>query len=351
MYKRFAIVLAFTLAILLALSACAIQQPPAVEMAPAIQAASEGPTVESSTTAVTETVSDDGYSVTIEHEGGKTVLTSPPQRVVVLEYSYADALFVLGVEPIGYADDGVPAYLLERLKDTDAVPVGTRNEPNLETISTLQPELINADVTRHSTSFEVLNQIAPTLMYDSYRGSFENQIAILESLGTVFQKEDVAQTAIADAYDALEEAQRLVVGHERKVAVGVLAATGLTAHSSESFKGSLLAYLGLPTELEPQNGEVQFLVNLETIAHLAPQAIVVTCSPDDRVLWDEWTAQPVWQQLDAVQNDHVYVFNRDLWSKSRGLIALQLILRDARESGLLTGDPSTSTTCPDPVVN
>lgn len=50
-----------------------------------------------------------------------------------------------------------------------------------------------------------------------------------------------------------------------------------------------------------------------------------------------------------MKNQQVYVFNRDLWSKARGLLSLHLVLRDAQESGLLTGEPSRSTTCPEPV--
>lgn len=295
---------------------------------------------------VTNTVTN---TVTIQHEGGETMFTHVPQRVVVLEYSFVDSLFALDVQPIGYADDGVPAYLLKRLQATTAKPVGTRNEPNLEAIAQLQPDLIIADTTRHTNIYDRLKQIAPTVIFDSYRGSYETQIAIFEQLGQVFQQEAKAKQVVAEARQALAAAQKLAAGHQRATVVGVLAPTGFTAHTNASYMGTLLAGLGLPTKLAPQKEQTQFLMDLEGIVTLAPQAIVVTCAPADRGLWDEWQAKPVWQQLDAVKNQQVYVFNRDLWSKARGLLSLHLVLRDAQESGLLTGEPSRSTTCPEPV--
>ena len=65
--------------------------------------------------AVTSTV------VPTDVKGGVTFTSVPPR--VVLEYSYADALFALGVNPVGYADDGVPAYILAWLQATDAISV------------------------------------------------------------------------------------------------------------------------------------------------------------------------------------------------------------------------------------
>lgn len=305
-------------------------------------------TTVTNTTTVTATTPSAG-TVTIQHEGGETTFTTVPQRVIVLEYSFADALFALDLQPVGYADDGVPAYLLKLLKATTAEPVGTRNEPNLELIARLKPDLIIADTTRHTTIYEQLKQIAPTVIFDSYRGSYETQIEIFEKMSQIFHKEELAAQVIADARQALADAQKLAVGHERNISVGVLAGTGFTAHSNASYMGTLLAGLGLPTTLEPLEGKTQFLVDLEGIVTLKPEAIVVTCSPEDRGLWGEWTNKPVWQQLDAVKSQRVYVFNRDLWSKSRGLLSLHLVLRDAETSGLLAGESSRSVTCPDAV--
>lgn len=301
------------------------------------------------TTPATAPTEASAQRVIISHEGGELSFESVPTRVVALEYSYVDALFALDEQPVAFADDGVPAYLAKLLQGIEAKPVGTRNEPNLELLATLKPDLIIADRTRHEKIYQQLSQIGPTLLFDSYRGSFENQITIFETLSKVFHKEQLASSVVANARKELADARQLASGHQRSLAIGVLAATGFTAHSNASFMGSLLSELGMTIPLGPKDGDTQFLLGLEGVTELNPQGFVITCSPEDRQLLDEWTAQPVWQQLDGVKQQQVYVFNRDLWSKSRGLIALSLVLRDARESGLLAGESSRSTTCPDAV--
>ena len=50
-----------------------------------------------------KSASKDG--VEIKHDEGKTKVPKHPKRVVVLEYSFVDALASLDVKPVGIADD------------------------------------------------------------------------------------------------------------------------------------------------------------------------------------------------------------------------------------------------------
>lgn len=138
-----------------------------------------------------------------------------------------------------------------------------------------------SDLTRHEAIYDKLKVIAPTLLLDSYRGSYDTQISIFQDLSRVFHKETVADKLVAEMQAELAEARKIATGQGRNIVVGVLAGTGFTAHSSTSFKGSLLADLGLPTKLEPKDGQTQFLLDTEGIVALTPEAIVVTCAPGD----------------------------------------------------------------------
>ncbi|MDP6653318.1 MAG: ABC transporter substrate-binding protein, partial [Gammaproteobacteria bacterium] len=42
---------------------------------------------------------------TVKHEMGQTQVPDNPQRIVVLEFSFVDALASVGVTPVGIADD------------------------------------------------------------------------------------------------------------------------------------------------------------------------------------------------------------------------------------------------------
>ena len=93
-----------------------------------------------------KSASKDG--VEIKHEEGKTKVPKHPKRVVVLEYSFVDALASLDVKPVGIADDKKKERIIKPLRDKigNYTSVGARKQPNLEEISKLKPDLIIAAV-------------------------------------------------------------------------------------------------------------------------------------------------------------------------------------------------------------
>ena len=85
--------------------------------------------------------------VEIKHEEGTTKVPKHPKRVVVLEYSFVDALVALDVKPVGIADDNKKNRIIKPLRDKigNYTSVGARKQPNLEKSSKLKPDLIIAD--------------------------------------------------------------------------------------------------------------------------------------------------------------------------------------------------------------
>ncbi|MFP3422141.1 ABC transporter substrate-binding protein, partial [Bacillus sp. SIMBA_161] len=76
---------------------------------------------------------------------------SPSRGIVALEWGFVESLLTLGIQPVGVADIkgyqeyvNIPLQLSETVQD-----VGTRQEPNLETIAQLQPDLILGVNFRH----------------------------------------------------------------------------------------------------------------------------------------------------------------------------------------------------------
>jgi iron complex transport system substrate-binding protein len=281
----------------------------------------------------------------IEHELGTTTITGVPQRIVVLEYSFADNLGSLGIVPVGYAVDAPPAYLAAYTADVGSVAVGTRAEPDLEAIVGLTPDLIIADLQRHEEIYPLLSGIAPTVVFNSLRGSYQDQLDTFVAIAAILGEESTA----AELLGAYETEFDAVAGQTNADAgsfmIGVLHSGGFTAHSNASFMGSFLEGLGRTNALEPRDGETQYLLSLEDMASVNPSAIVVLCTPADQSLLDALASEPVWQNFDAVKNDRVYAFDRELWSKGRGLFAYAQILADAVESGLLADTTSSRTAC------
>ncbi|MEM7736603.1 MAG: ABC transporter substrate-binding protein [Deinococcota bacterium] len=281
----------------------------------------------------------------VTHELGETCVDNVPERIVVLEYSFADHLGSLGVAPVGYALDDMPSYLEPFTSVVGAEVVGTRKEPSLEAITALNPDFIIGDLRRHEAIYEQLSAIAPTVIFNSLRGSYSDQLtafnAIAEVLGQAAEAGDILE-AYQTSFDATKTTTNPDAG---EFVIGVLWSGGFTAHSNESFMGSFVESLGRNNALSPQEGETQYLLDLEGLASVNPSSIVIMCGEADQAILDEWQANPLWQAFDAVQNDRVYVFNRNLWSKGRGVMAFEAILEDSVDSGLLAEAPSSASVC------
>ncbi|WP_232629009.1 ABC transporter substrate-binding protein [Methylobacterium sp. Leaf118] len=95
-------------------------------------------------------------------------LPGPARRVVALEFLLAEMLAAVGVPPVGMSDPKLyPGWIgvaSERL--TEAADVGTRQQPSLEAIARLKPDLILGVSYRHAPLFDVFEGIAPTVLFD-----------------------------------------------------------------------------------------------------------------------------------------------------------------------------------------
>lgn len=273
--------------------------------------------------------------VTVQHEREPLVLDKTPERVVVLEYSFADAVLGLGVMPVGVPRDANPLPIID--ERTEGVPsMGTRAAPNLEAIVSVAPDLIIADLTRHGEMYDQLSAIAPTLLFNSLRGSYEDMLSQYQTIGEALGKGNEAAAAIAQHRADWQVASQMVASGAGQFVAAVDHANGFTAHSTESFVGSLLTMLGRENAVEPQNGETQFLLSLEGLAAIDPAAIVVFRYRHEATTSDGWADSSVWQNLTAVKNNRVYWFDRDNWTRARGLLALNAILEEVQASGFLT---------------
>lgn len=273
-------------------------------------------------------------AVTITHLAGTTELKTTPKRIVALEYNYQDALLKLGIKPVGVADHGA-GPLPHLAKGLKGVPsVGLLAEPNLEKIMALKPDLILADAERHKAIFEQLNRIAPTIMFNTYYGTYKDQLEQFSVVAKIVGKEPLAKTALVDNQRIFQKAK--ILTHPETFVTGVMTPTDFWVHTDKSFVGSMLQDLGLKTPVH-NNENTQYKITLENLVAYNPDALVIMINPGDEALWKDWQKNPLYQSLKAVKNKKVYTFSRELWAKGRGIQGINLILQQATTSGLLTG--------------
>lgn len=78
-------------------------------------------------------------------------------------------------------------------QEMDYTSVGTREQPNLEVISSLQPDLIIADAERHKGIYKDLQQIAPTIVLKSRESTYQENLDSFKTIAKAVNKEDAAE--------------------------------------------------------------------------------------------------------------------------------------------------------------
>ena len=98
--------------------------------------------------------------VTVETAQGSVSLPGAPAKVAALDLSVVDTMVALGVTPAGVPDKLYLDYL-QPLAGT-AAPVGTLQEPNLEGLAALGPDLIVV-ANRSAAKKDAVAQVAPAI--------------------------------------------------------------------------------------------------------------------------------------------------------------------------------------------
>lgn len=266
----------------------------------------------------------------IEHEMGETEITGQPEKVVALEFSFVDNLASLGVSPVGIADDDDSERIIEPIREKigDYTSVGTRKQPSLEVISSLQPDLIIADMKRHKDIYDQLSDIAPTIILPSLAADYEGIITSFETVSKAMGMEEKGEEVLADHQAKMEELKAQVPEDEdRTVLPAVVADSGYFAHNMESYTGSLLESIGLKNAI--QSGDERYnKINLEQVVEFNPDVMFHMVAGDQTVV-DEWESNDLYQGISAVENGEVHEVDRNMWSRFRGLISSEKILEDA----------------------
>lgn len=266
------------------------------------------------------------FAVTVQDSQGNFHIDYVPQRIVVLEYSFVDALAIVGVSPIGIADDKDASRIAPEIREliNSWESVGTRSQPSLEVISSLKPDLIIADVNRHQSVYKDLKKIAPTLILPSRRVSYQDNLEAAKIIGQVLDKDDAMQARLAKHQEIMNEyAAQLPQGIE--VQFGNAMEKYASLHPGKSYVGTLLQSLGFKTPPMIANELSSVHTGLEQLLASNPEYLILGhyYSPN---ISDTWQKSPLWKALKAVRNDHVYhIDNPGTWSRSRGIIAAEII--------------------------
>lgn len=266
-------------------------------------------------------------AVTVKDAKGEFTLDKTPSRVVVLEYSFVDALAQVGVSPVGVADDNKIDRILPQVREKIAAwqSVGTRSQPSLEVIASLKPDLIIADPSRHTAVFEELKKIAPTVMFDSRHESYQENLETAQKIGDLVGKSSEMKAKINEHNDYIANIAKNLGVQGKKASFGTSREDKFNIQNDNGYVGSFLTTLGFaPTKL---NGDQAFVeINLEQLVMEKPEYLFIAHYRDESIA-RKWEAEPLWKAIPAVKANHVYSVDADMWARGRGLEASKIMAK------------------------
>lgn len=268
------------------------------------------------------------FAMTVEDLQGQFTLDKTPQRIVVLELSFADALAAVDLSPVGIADDNDPERILPevraRLKPWRSV--GTRAQPSLEAISALRPDLIVADSSRHRGIYAALRQIAPVLLLKSRNETYAENLQSAAIIGKVVGQDPLMQQRLAQHRRRMADfAAQLPAG--ASVVFGTSREQQFNLHSRDTYTGSVLSALGLSVPAAI-GGTPMATIGLEQLLAINPQWLFVAHYRTESIV-RKWQQDPLWQMLQAQQKQQVAAVDSNSWARMRGMFAAERIAADA----------------------
>ncbi|MBB3053288.1 iron complex transport system substrate-binding protein [Prauserella isguenensis] len=267
---------------------------------------------------------------------GEAEVPTQPQRIVALELPYIDMLASLRVSPVGLVDDGDPENLIPEVRSRigEWESVGSRSEPNLEQIAKLEPDLIIADNDRHAAIYDELSAIAPTVVFTARYAGYEKTLDVARQVGDAINKTEEMNAEIGRLEGRLDELSRADSEGDGSHSLAVIPRERGTAQvlGEGSYVADILDRVRVPYAPEaaayPADAD-SASTGLEGLAEIDPAVLFVMT--DAETTMKPWESSEVWRKLTAVENGDVHAVSRALWTRSRGLVSMELIAEEAVE--------------------
>ena len=267
----------------------------------------------------------------VAHAMGTATITGTPKRVVVLDTGELDSAVALGVKPVGaveaIAGEGLPAYLGDEAKDIELV--GTIEQPNVEAIAALRPDLILSSKVRHEAIYDQLARVAPTVFSEEVGVTWKENFALhAEALGRSGEA-----SRLQAEYDDKARALRAELGGKRAdSAVSVVRSVGdeVRIYLKANFLGTILADAGLPRPKAQDKDEFSETATPERIPDLDGDLMILSHFGDDHRLLKRLQDNRLWGRLNVVKADRVFEVPDDLWFLGIGNFAARKVLDDLR---------------------
>ncbi|MEU5951287.1 iron-siderophore ABC transporter substrate-binding protein [Streptomyces sp. NPDC047525] len=288
-----------------------------------------------------DAAADTGFPRTIKHAMGSTEIPARPQKVVVLDTGELDDVTLLGIKPVGAVSPhfktsgGFPSYLKDKIGGVK--DVGPMEEPNLELIASLKPDLILSSKVRHEKVYDKLGGIAPTVFTETTGSPWKENLKVHAKALGMESKADTALKSYETRAKALGDSIKAKYDGKMPSASVVRFVAGPTRlYQKSSYSGIVLDDIGLtrPASQNSSDPEKTMLdVSPEQIDKADADLIFVTVADaPDKTQQKDVTSNPVWKDLSAVKKDKVFTVPDETWMSGIGVQAAEHVLEDVAKA-------------------
>lgn len=272
-------------------------------------------------------------SYTVEHAMDVTEIKGTPKRVVILTNEGTEALLALGVKPVGAVQSWLGDPWYEHISaEMDGVQVvGTESAVNLETIASLQPDLIIGNKLRQEDVYEQLKQIAPTVFAETLKGDWKENFKLYAK---ALNMEEEGNKVLGD-FDGRIDAMKEELGDQldKEISIVRFMAGDVRIYHKDSFSGVILNQLGFARPAEQDvNDFAEMNVTDERIHAMEGDVLFhfayETGEGDATNVQNEWLEKALFKNLNVAKSGEVYEVSDAVWNTAGGVLAANLVLDD-----------------------
>ncbi|WP_114603509.1 ABC transporter substrate-binding protein [Staphylococcus sp. EZ-P03] len=277
--------------------------------------------------------------VEVRNESGITQVAANVDRVAALEYSFVEDLLALGIKPAAIADDGNAENLFDAVREQvgSYVSLGDRKNPDIEALREAEPQLIIADGERHHRIYRDLEKIAPTILLESFDGNYEQNVESFKLIGKAVSKEQEAKKRVAIHEQKIKQIEdEITVDKHLGTLAAVVTDNYIVGHDANSYVGQFLKRLGFKMAItqadsktypEYKDGPYLKLTD-EQLKTLNPERLILMVDDENSEALEKLRQSEVYNTINAKKNNRIHFVSRELWAKSRGVIASEYIAED-----------------------
>ncbi|MEA5505970.1 iron-siderophore ABC transporter substrate-binding protein [Halotia wernerae UHCC 0503] len=230
-----------------------------------------------------------------------------------------EAVLALGIKPVGATEHNWVASRGRQFgnKAEGIISLGESAQPNIEKIVQLNPDLILGEYVNEK-EYQIFSQIAPTVTFEFHVTAWKEAFLYI---GEVLGKSTQAKEILSKYEKRVTEFQN-AMGEELskiKVSVSRFYARGLESEFRTifSFPGHLLAEIGLASpkiqQKLTQNNFPSVGLSMERVNLLDADVLFAVLDPGSEKHFQQYEKNPLWQQLNVVKNQRVYIVDSGYW--------------------------------------